>query len=252
MISTSSRAGLRSANALILVVYVLLIVMVLGEATGGEVFDLREFDESSDDGEVYRNYTNEFRFDAVIVVFLLLGAVRHALVAGPLWRWYRSGIEAGRNRFRWVDYGFGVPVLLVLLVGATNSTDETAIILLCGLGICMVRFASLAEAARDVGPKWQAFRSALFTAALVVIGYDLAADRWMDDLPAFLQRIGVWLVLLGGGFVVNLALHLRARGAWRNPVVGEACFLAIDLLLRFVLVMELADGVLGPSSTYAP
>lgn len=60
-----------------------------------------------------------------VAAFLLLSALFHFLVAGPMSAPYRRELSATRNRFRWVEYSMSATLMIVVIATITGITDFT-------------------------------------------------------------------------------------------------------------------------------
>ena len=81
-----------------------------------------------------------------VAIFLGLSAFFHFLVASPqFFARYQTGLVAGHNYFRWVEYSISSSVMIVLIAQICGVSDVVALIALFGVNASMILFGWLQE-----------------------------------------------------------------------------------------------------------
>ncbi|MDC3377085.1 heliorhodopsin HeR, partial [Candidatus Nanopelagicales bacterium] len=81
-----------------------------------------------------------------VALFFALSAFFHFLVASP-WFYprYVSGLQAGHNYFRWVEYSLSSSIMIVLIAQVTGISNFAALMALFGVNASMILFGWLQE-----------------------------------------------------------------------------------------------------------
>ncbi len=183
-----------------------------------------------------------------VAAFMVLSALFHLLVAAPgVNGWYRREIEAGRNRFRWVEYSLSSTLMIVLISLIVSLTDLGALIGIAAANVAMILFGWVMEMVngrRDrawMSPFW--FGSIAGAAPWIAV----LATITVSDGPApptFVYGILVSIFLLFNCFAVNQFLQYRRIGPWRDYVVGEKTYIVLSLVAKSALAWQIYANVL--------
>ncbi|MFM7262695.1 MAG: heliorhodopsin HeR [Acidimicrobiales bacterium] len=182
-----------------------------------------------------------------VALFLLLAALDHGLTA-TVWRGrYETGLRAGINRFRWVEYSFSATLMLVLIAAYSGITDITAVLALIGANVGMILFGWLQESTNLPGrgsTSMKPFWFGTIAGALPWIGI------WVnvvgaETVPTFVFFIVVVEQVLFFSFGLNQWLQYRGAGRWADYVHGEKTYLVLSLVAKSLLAWQIYGGSLA-------
>ena len=180
----------------------------------------------------------------VVAVFCFLAALDHGLMAAPrIHRWYGRNLFRERNPARWWEYSVSASLMIVLIAMLTGISDLSALICIFGVNAAMVLFGLQMESSFRPGERvnWRPFIFGCFAGAVpgiaiaIQIGYSQAQT---GKVPGFVFGIFISLFILCSSFAVNMALHYRRVGPWRNYLFGERGYLALSLVAKSLLAWQ--------------
>ncbi|MEY3691151.1 MAG: hypothetical protein RJB57_806 [Actinomycetota bacterium] len=182
-----------------------------------------------------------------VALFLLLAALDHGLTA-TVWRGrYETGLRAGINRFRWVEYSVSATLMLILIAAYSGITDITAVLALIGANVGMILFGWLQESGNPPGrtaTNMKPFWFGTVAGALPWIGI------WVnvvgaETVPTFVFFIVVVEQVLFFSFGLNQWLQYRGAGRWADYVHGEKTYLVLSLVAKSLLAWQIYGGSLA-------
>ena len=182
-----------------------------------------------------------------VATFLGLAALDH-LITGTLVRSrYESGLRAGINRFRWVEYSLSATIMVLLICLYSGITGLDALIAVAGANIAMILFGWLQESTNPPGthpvsmkPFW--FGTLAGLAPWVAIAVILARA---EQVPGFVIGIFVSLFVFFWGFGLNQWLQYRRVGRWASYAHGEKVYLVLSLVAKSALAWQIFAGSLA-------
>lgn len=182
-----------------------------------------------------------------VAVFLALAALDHLLTATVARRAYERDLDAGINRFRWVEYSFSATIMVLLIALYTGIDGLSALIGIAAANVAMILFGWLQEAMNPPGtqqvtmkPFW--FGCVAGAAPWLAIGYNLVAA---DQVPGFVVGIFVSLFVFFNSFALNQWLQYRKVGRWRRYLFGEKAYLVLSLVAKSALAWQIFAGSLA-------
>jgi len=186
-----------------------------------------------------------------VALFFLLSAVAHLLIASPwLFPRYRTGLAAGHNYYRWVEYALSSSVMIVLIAQLVGIADVTALIAIFGVNASMILFGWLQEKYHQPGDGgWLPFSFGCLagivpwvavTVYLVAPGATSGAEP-----PAFVYGIVFSLFVFFNIFAVNQWLQYRQVGRWKDYLVGERTYVTLSLVAKSLLAWQVFAGTLA-------
>ena len=189
----------------------------------------------------------DVRVGIAVAVFLALAAVDHLLTATVLRGRYESDLQAGLNRFRWMEYSISATIMLLLISFYTGITGVSAVIAIIGANVAMILFGWLQELMNPPGrtkttmlPFW--FGCIAGAAPWVAILVNLVGA---DQVPGFVYGIIVSLFILFMSFAVNQWLQYRKIGRWADYAYGEKVYLVLSLVAKSALAWQIFSGSLA-------
>ncbi|MDX1448159.1 MAG: heliorhodopsin HeR [Acidimicrobiia bacterium] len=183
-----------------------------------------------------------------VALFLGLSALFHWLIISPpFFDRYRTGIAAGRNHFRWVEYSLSSSVMIVLIAALTGITDAAALTALFGVNAAMIFFGAVQEKYEDPGGSLVPFWLGCIAGIVpwLAIGIYLVSPGSSAEPPGFVYGIYVSLFLFFNVFALNQWLQYRQVGRWREYRFGEATYIVLSLVAKSALAWQVFGGTLA-------
>lgn len=186
-----------------------------------------------------------------VALFLALSAVAHLVVACPVFfPRYRSGLLAGHNYFRWVEYSLSASLMIVLIAQLTGISDVAALLALFGVNAGMIFFGWLQEKyERPGGGGWLpfAFGCVLGLVPWLAILVYVVAPRSTSgaEPPGFVYGIIVSIFVFFNVFAVNQLLQYKRVGRWADYLVGERAYITLSLTAKSALAWQVFGGTLA-------
>ncbi|WP_133867020.1 heliorhodopsin HeR [Ilumatobacter fluminis] len=194
----------------------------------------------------------EYPLGPAVAAFAFLSALFHLIVALPPGASkYRSELEHGRNRFRWVEYSMSATLMIVIIATITGITDVAALIAIAAANIAMILFGWVMEVVNRPdtdtvwwGPFW--FGCIAGAAPWIAIAANLgyAINKTDEGPPAFVWGILVSLFVLFNCFAVNQWLQYKRVGKWSDYLVGERTYGVLSLVAKTALAWQIFANVL--------
>lgn len=178
----------------------------------------------------------------VYVVFgiFLISAVLSILLSGSLRARYEKTLNASISGFRWLLVGVNGALLLALTSILAGVNNIMTLKLICSMVLVTAVFGWLSdrENARDKNPHMLAYYVSIVTAIvafLPLLGTIFGTWYWG------LERFGWWVYALAVALIVSFIgygvmqyKHLKARKNWKEYLLIERNYLAVDLALKLV------------------
>jgi hypothetical protein len=186
-----------------------------------------------------------------VALFLALSAVAHLVVASPVFfPRYRSGLLAGHNYFRWVEYSLSASLMIVLIAQLTGISDVAALLALFGVNAGMIFFGWLQEKyERPGGGGWLPFAFGCVLGLvpwLAILIYVVAPGSTSGaEPPGFVYGIIVSLFVFFNVFAVNQLLQYKRVGRWADYLVGESAYITLSLTAKSALAWQVFGGTLA-------
>jgi hypothetical protein len=182
-----------------------------------------------------------------VAAFSLLSAFFHLLVASP-WGWprYTAELDAGRNRFRWVEYSLSASLMIVLIAGIVGITDVVALLALFGANAAMIFFGWVMETSNTAGEDvdWAPFVFGSIIGAVPWIGIGIYLFGAGSEVPNFVYAIFLTLFLAFNCFAVVQWLQYRARGGWADYLRGERAYIVLSFGAKSLLAWQIFANTL--------
>jgi hypothetical protein len=197
------------------------------------------------DGPGTLEVITDLRFAPFVALFLFLAAADHLLMATPPVRgWYERNQRRGRNPARWIEYSVSASVMVVLIAMLTGISDVAALIAIFGANAAMIFFGLLMERQdREADVDWLPFWLGCVIGAVPWIA--IAAYLFGgDEAPGFVYAIFVSLFVLFNCFAVNMALHFRRTGPWRDVAFSEKAYILTSLVAKSALAWQVFASTL--------
>jgi hypothetical protein len=184
-----------------------------------------------------------------VAAFLLISAVAHLLVSTVWWRRYLADLARHRNIARWVEYAVSASLMIVLIAQLVGIADVAALVAIFGVNAAMILFGWLQERYEEPGEGgWLPFGFGCLAGVvpwLCIVIYTWApGSESSAEPPGFVYAIIVSLFVFFNVFALNQWLQYRARGRWRDYLVGEYVYIALSLTAKSALAWQVFAGSL--------
>ncbi|HEU4515489.1 MAG TPA: heliorhodopsin HeR [Nocardioidaceae bacterium] len=185
-----------------------------------------------------------------VAAFLALSALAHAMVCTVWWRRYLTDLDRSRNPARWVEYSVSSSLMIVLIAQLVGIFDVAALLALFGVNASMILFGWLQERYEKPGAGgWLPFVFGCVAGIVpwLAIGVYLLSPGSTSSAnpPGFVYGIFVSLFVFFNVFALNQWLQYRARGRWRNYLVGERVYILLSLTAKSALAWQIFGGTLA-------
>jgi hypothetical protein len=194
---------------------------------------------------ITRRTVYDLRIGPVVAAFLLLAALDHALVASPrVQRWHRANLARQRNPARWWEYSLSASLMIVLIAMLTGISDLAALIGLFGANVAMIFFGLVMERVNPPGQpvNWRPFLYGCLVGAVpwgaIAVQISYSQSQTGGAVPGFVFGIFASLFVLFNSFALNMALHYRRVGPWRDYLFGERGYLVLSLVAKSLLAWQ--------------
>ena len=230
-----------------------LLMVVLGNDFA---LDVSTFNLNGPPGTPLEDGTLEPAFEVPLAwataSFLFLSAFFHFLIASPLgFERYRSELERGRNRFRWVEYALSSTLMIVLIALVTGITDLAALIAIAFVNASMILFGWIMEMvnANDRSAWWTPFWFGCIAgigpwAAIVAYLVVNVTGEGAEGPPGFVYGIIFSIFFFFNTFAINQWLQYRKIGEWSDYLRGERTYIVLSLVAKSVLAWQIFANTL--------
>jgi len=98
-------------------------------------------------------------------------------------------------------------------------------------------------------PNWTSFYIVIFSGFVpwIVLGIYFVGTGTKDQVPVFVYAILIFYIVFFSLFPVNMILHYKKIGKWRDYVVGEIGYVVLSLVTKSVVGWLVFYGFLQPS-----
>lgn len=181
-----------------------------------------------------------------VALFLLLAAIDHLAVAGPVRRPYERMLAAGRNDVRWLEYSVSASLMVVLIGLFAGVWNVGAVIAVAGANAAMIGFGFLMERHQRPGPDADMSAWWLGTVAGLVPWAVITVQLLGGDArpPTFVYVIFVVELVLFVLFGLTQWLQYRQVGRWADYLTGERTYIVLSLVAKSLLAWLIFANVL--------
>jgi hypothetical protein len=188
----------------------------------------------------------------IILLYFLVSAIAHGLVATVYRKSYESELKRGINKVRWIEYAISSGLMLVLIALLTGIYDLSSLIMVFAfmvlmnlLGLCMEVQNSKAQT-----PRWWLYglgALAGFVPWLVIGLYAFNASYYGSaHIPSFVYGIYATMLVCVTGFALHVYFSQKKQGKWANYLHSERGFMILSLVTKSLLAWQVFAGILRP------
>ena len=245
-------SGLRRANIVVGLIHLAQAVAVAALSNGFAIPVVAAFQDGPPGTPLpAEQQVFSVSYGAGVVVFLLLAAADHLLVASPrIVNWYEANLRRGINYARWAEYSISASVMIVLIAMLTGITGLYALLGLFAVTASMIGFGLLMERMNQDRETavWLPFGlgcvAGIVPWVAMAIAFGGAAEEG-HGVPGFVFAIFASLFVFFDCFAVNQYLHYRRIGRWRDYLFAERGYLVLSLLAKTALAWQVFAGTLA-------
>jgi hypothetical protein len=188
----------------------------------------------------------------LVVAFLLVAAIAHALVATVYRSQYEADLKKRLNKLRWIEYAVSGGVALVAVALLGGIADIATLLVIFVLTV-ITALAGLAMETYNQGkakPNWLAY--VIGGIAGVLPGVIFAIYAWSThnyggfSMPGYVYGIYATLFVLGLGFAANMILQYKQVGKWKDYLYAEHAYMILSIVAKTALAWQIFAGALRP------
>lgn len=199
------------------------------------------------------DYLGDFKYIGVAVgSFLLISAIAHGLIAGPLYKTYVANLKRKMNPVRWFEYALSSSIMVALIAMLFGARELWVIILIFGANAFMNLFGHMMELHNENKEKvnWTAYIYGWIIGMLpwaVITFYFAIAAQDAANMPWFVPVIYVVEFLLFMSFAFNMLLQYKKVGPWKDYLYGERMYQILSLISKTLLAWLVFAGIMQPT-----
>lgn len=192
------------------------------------------------------------RLGPTVAVFLLLSALAHFLLAGPLRGWYERNLSLGINKLRWFEYMLSSSVMIVVIAMLCGIYDFWLLVSLFALNAIMNLMGLMMEVHNQTTSKtnWLSYNIGVVAGAIpwvvILAAFFAAINSTGVKLPGFVYGIVFTIFVTFNIFAFNMVLQYKKIGPWKNYLYGERVYMIMSLVAKSLLAWEMFSGTLRP------
>jgi len=197
---------------------------------------------------------NLFNVDLVwvVVIFLLMSAVAHLIVATIYRKTYENDLKKGINKARWVEYAFSASTMMVGIAFLSGIYDLSTLLLIF-TAVAVMNFMGLAMELWNQLTKrtnWFSFIVGCVSGILPWIVFAIyvwgASTYSSHGIPGFVYGIYASIFIFFNCFAVNMYLQYKKIGPWKDYIYGERIYMILSLVAKSALAWQVFAGTLRP------
>jgi hypothetical protein len=245
---------LRKFNGAMAIVHLLqaILILVLANNTTQPIYSyFLKFDPATQSLISQQEVLFNLPLGPMVALFLFISAFDHFLLAGPLYRWYISGLKENHNYARWYEYAISSSVMIVVIGVLVGVRDIAGIILIFTLNSTMNLFGLMKEKHNQTTKKtdWTSYIYGTYAGIIpwVVISIYLWGSGAGGEVPDFVYYIYIVIGVFFFSFAFNMILQYKKVGKWKDYLYGERVYIILSLVAKTALAWQVFAGTLRPA-----
>lgn len=188
---------------------------------------------------------------SLIVVFFLLSAIAHLIIATVYNKTYNSNLQKGINKARWIEYSLSASIMMVAIGLLVGIYDIGTLIAIFALVAVMNLCGLIMEVHNQTTTKtnWLSYWVGCLAGIvpwIVVALYLWAGKHNGSAAPTFVYWIFVSIFVFFDCFAVNMLLQYKKVGRWQDYIYGERAYIILSLVAKSLLAWQIFAGTLRP------
>jgi hypothetical protein len=185
----------------------------------------------------------------VVIVFLLISALFHSLIASYSRRKYEADVMRGVNELRWLDYGLSAGVMLSAIALLNGVFDLGSLIMVFVLVVLLhlLGFFLEIQNGATAATKAKEFKGLLLAGGaiwLVVAIYLKMSVIYGVGLPHYIYFIDGTIFALTLGLAFNTYMSYQQKGKWSDYLYGERNYMILSTIAKSILAWQIFFGLL--------
>jgi len=181
-----------------------------------------------------------FSVAPLVTVFFSVSTFFHFLIVTPgCIQTYTAGIGKGYNVFRWIEHAISSSIMMWLISMLLGVYDIAQLISIVALNVTMSLNSLVMEIynPKTERTKWTSFCIAIFSGSVpwIVLGIYFVGLGSKDQVPDFVYALLISYFVFYSLFPINMLLHYKKVGKWRDYVVGEIGYVVLNLVSKSVV-----------------
>lgn len=245
-------SGLRRANAVVGLIHLVQAAAIAALSNGFAIPVVVAFQDGPPGTALpVEQRVFSVPYGAGVVVFLLLAAADHLLVASPrIVDWYEANLRRGINYARWAEYSISASVMIVLIAMLTGIVGLYALLGLFAVNAAMIGFGLLMERMNQDRETvvWLPFGLGCVAGIVPWVAMAIALGGAIQEgngVPGFVLLIFASLFFFFNCFAVNAWLHHRRVGRWHDYHFAERGYLVLSVIAKTALAWQVFAGTLA-------
>lgn len=187
----------------------------------------------------------------LVAAFLFILALMCALRAYLLRDYYERNLKNRFNPLRFIEYGVGVGVMIVVVALVSGVHDVTSLIMLFVLQVLsgLVWLGMERYDVSERGYGWVAYWLGVAVSIVpwvVLAVYASSTLVYGSGVPTWVYAIYVSIFALLAATAVNLYLQRKQLKWWTDYQLGELVFMGLSLVAASALAWQVFAGTLHP------
>lgn len=188
----------------------------------------------------------------LVVMFLVLSALAHLIIATVYNKSYNKGLNQGINRARWIEYSLSASTMMVAIAMLVGIYDLALLIAIFALVAIMNLLGLVMEVHNQTTERtnWLSYLIGCLAGIVpwVVVGLSFwgSAAYGNGDIPAFVYWIYVSIFVFFNAFAINMFLQYKGIGKWKDYMYGERMYIVLSLVAKSALAWQVFFGTLRP------
>lgn len=188
----------------------------------------------------------------LVVMFLVLSALAHLIIATVYNKSYNKGLNQGINRARWIEYSLSASTMMVAIAMLVGIYDLALLIAIFALVAIMNLLGLVMEVHNQTTERtnWLSYLIGCLAGVVpwVVVGLSFwgSAAYGNGDIPTFVYWIYVSIFVFFNAFAINMYLQYKGVGKWKDYMYGERMYIVLSLVAKSALAWQVFFGTLRP------
>ncbi len=188
----------------------------------------------------------------LVVMFLVLSALAHLIIATVYNKSYNKGLNQGINRARWIEYSLSASTMMVAISMLVGIYDLALLIAIFALVAIMNLLGLVMEVHNQTTERtnWLSYLIGCLAGVVpwVVVGLSFwgSAAYGNGDIPTFVYWIYVSIFVFFNAFAINMYLQYKGVGKWKDYMYGERMYIVLSLVAKSALAWQVFFGTLRP------
>lgn len=188
---------------------------------------------------------------ALIVIFFLLSASAHFIIATTYNKKYEKDLLKGINKARWIEYSLSASVMMVAISLLVGIYDLFSLIMIFALTAIMNLMGLMMEVHNQTTKKTNWLSYLIGCGAGIIPWLAVAFYMWLgadngSAAPTFVYWIFVSIFIFFSIFALNMVLQYKKIGPWKDYIYGERAYIILSLVAKSLLAWQVFAGTLRP------